>query len=83
MQFKWIIVKVSNEVERRRNMAITLRAARVNKNLTQKQAAKMLEIGANSLVRYETGRSYPNVGVLKKMEQLYEIPYSELIFLEN
>jgi putative transcriptional regulator len=62
-------------------MAITLKAARVNKNLTQKQAAAKLGISDNALWNYENGRSYPNVKVIKKMEELYGISYNDLIFL--
>ena len=64
-------------------MAITLKAARVNKNLTQAEAAKLLGISADSLWNYENGRSYPNVVVIKKMEEVYGIPYNNLIFLPD
>lgn len=62
-------------------MAITLRAARVNKGLTQKEAAILLGISVDSLWNYENGRSYPNVPVIKKMEEVYEVSYNNLIFL--
>lgn len=61
-------------------MAITLKSARVNKNLTQAEAAKMLEISVDTLSNYERGKSFPDVPVIKRMEDLYGIPYSELIF---
>lgn len=62
-------------------MAITIRAARVNKGLTQAEAAKLLGISKDSLWNYENGRSFPNVKVVKKMEEVYGIPYNNLIFL--
>lgn len=62
-------------------MALTLKAARVNKGLTQKQAAEKLEISDNALWNYENGRSFPNVKVIKKMEDLYDVSYNDLIFL--
>ena len=62
-------------------MAITIRAARVNKDLTQAEAAKLLGISKDSLWNYENGRSFPNVKVVKKMEEVYGIPYNNLIFL--
>lgn len=62
-------------------MAITLKAARVNKSLTQAQAAKLLGISRDSLWNYENGRSFPNVLVIKKMEEVYEIGYNDIIFL--
>ena len=42
-------------------MVITIKAARVNKNLTQVQAAELLGISADSLWNYENGRSFPNI----------------------
>ena len=62
-------------------MAITLKAARVNKNLTQTQAAELLGISKDSLWNYENGRSFPNVLVIKKMEEVYGIGYNDIIFL--
>lgn len=61
-------------------MGITLKSARVNKNLTQAEAAKRLEISVDTLSNYERGKSYPDVPIIKRMEDLYGIPYSELIF---
>lgn len=61
-------------------MALTLKSARVNKNLTQAEAAKKLDISVDTLSNYERGKSYPDVPVIKRMEDLYGIPYSDLIF---
>lgn len=61
-------------------MPITLKSARVNKNLTQAEAAKMLKISVDTLSNYERGKSYPDVPIIKRMEDLYGVPYSELIF---
>lgn len=60
---------------------ITLKAARVNKGLTQKKAAEMLGISEYTLMNYEKGKSSPDVRVLKKIENLYEVPYHKIIFL--
>lgn len=61
-------------------MGITLKSARVNKNLTQAEAAKKLEISVDTLSNYERGKSFPDVPIIKRMEDLYGIPYSDLIF---
>ena len=61
-------------------MAITLKSARVNCNLTQAEAAKILGISAETLSNYERGKSFPDVPIIKRMEDLYGLPYSELIF---
>ena len=62
-------------------MAITLKAARVNKKLTQMQAAEKLGISKDTLGNYERGVSYPDVPMLKKIEELYGVPYNDIIFL--
>lgn len=64
-------------------MSITLKAARVNKNLTQTEAAKALKVSVESLRKYETGKSSPNITIVKRMEDLYGVPYSDLIFLSK
>ena len=62
-------------------MAITLKSAMVNKGLTQVKAAKLIGITPDTLSNYERGKSYPDVPIIQKMEQVYGVPYSELIFL--
>ncbi|PAV38259.1 transcriptional regulator [Megasphaera sp. ASD88] len=62
-------------------MAITLKAARVNKNLTQKEAAALIGISVETLVNYEKGLSFPNVPIIKRIENVYGLQYSDIIFL--
>lgn len=62
-------------------MPITLRSARVNKNLTQAAAAKLIGVTVDTLSNYERGKSYPDVPIIKKMEEVYGVSYSDLIFL--
>ena len=64
-------------------MAITIKAARVNKGLTQAEAAELLGVSADSLWNYENHRSYPDIRVVKKMVEIYGFSYDELIFLPN
>ncbi|WP_298607364.1 helix-turn-helix transcriptional regulator [uncultured Veillonella sp.] len=63
------------------NDGVTLKAARVNAGLTQKKAAKMLGISEFTLINYEKGKSSPDVHTLKKIENLYGVPYHRIIFL--
>ena len=60
---------------------MTLKAARVNAGLTQKKAEEMLGISEYTLINYEKGKSSPDVHVLKKIENLYGVPYHRIIFL--
>lgn len=60
---------------------MTLKQAREIKKLTQDEAARLIGISADTLGNYERGKSYPDIPVLRKIEELYEVPYSRLIFL--
>lgn len=59
---------------------ITLEAARVNAHLTQKEAAKKLKISVATLQNYESGRTTPDWGVVRRIEELYQYPI-DFIFL--
>lgn len=62
-------------------MAITLKAARINKNLSQKEAASKIGISVETLMNYEKGASFPNVPIIKKIEETYGLQYSDINFL--
>ena len=62
-------------------MEITLKAARANKNLTQKKAAKLIGISESTLQKYEKGLSFPDVPVIKVIEKVYDVKYNDIIFL--
>lgn len=59
---------------------LTLKAARVNRNLTQEQAAMKLGITEKTLFNYEQGLTFPNNEIIKKMLRLYELNYENIIF---
>lgn len=61
-------------------MPVSLKAARINKGLTQKEAAERLGISAETLANYENGLSYPNVLVIKRIEAVYGLSYSDITF---
>lgn len=62
-------------------MAITLKAARVNAGLNQKTAALKLGLSVDTLSKYERGKSFPDVPMIQRMEGLYGVSYSDLLFL--
>lgn len=62
-------------------VGVTLKAARVNKNLNQREAAALLGISLSTLQKYEAGKSFPDVPVLKRIERVYAVGYSDIIFL--
>lgn len=59
----------------------TLKTAREINNLNQNEAAKRLGISVYTLSNYERGKSYPDVPVLKRIEEVYGVTYDQLIFL--
>jgi len=60
------------------DVKISLRAARVNAGLNQKQAADLLLIGTSTLQGYESGKYQPRMDLLGRMEQLYGIGVQHL-----
>lgn len=64
-------------------MSITLKAARVNKNMTQVEAAKKLGIAVDTLRQYESGNTFPDVPMIRKIEDLYSVSYNDINFLSN
>lgn len=61
-------------------MGMTLKAARINKGLTQKEAAEKIGISVFTLGNYERGKSYPDVPVIKSIESVYDVSYQDIIF---
>jgi len=64
-------------------MAMTLKAIRVNKGLSQEEAARLIGVGSDTLSNYERGITFPDIPVLKKIEEVYEVKYDDIIFLIN
>lgn len=53
---------------------ISMAAARVNADLSQKEAAEKLGVTPVTLGRWEKGEAIPNMAVARKMAELYGIP---------
>lgn len=64
-------------------MPITLKAARVNAGLTQKEAAKRLGISRGTLASYEMYKTKPDIEMAKRIAALYGIPVDSIIFLRK
>lgn len=62
-------------------MQITLKAARVNKGLSQQEAARIIGITDATLRNWERGKSFPDAMAIKSIENLYGVKYDDLIFL--
>lgn len=62
-------------------LKITIKAARVNAGLSQKEAAEALKISNKTLCSWENGISVPNIQQVDEICALYDIPYDNLNFL--
>lgn len=63
------------------NMKMTLKTARELKGLNQAEAAEKIGVNKDTLGNYERGKSYPDIPVLRKIEEVYGVPYDRIIFL--
>ena len=59
----------------------TLKACRVNKNITQKEAAQRVGISARTLQNYEDGITFPPVDIAKRLLGLYDVGWNDVDFL--
>lgn len=64
-----------------RDLKITLKAARVNAGLTQSEAAKLLGIGKDTLLKWEKEPWKTNGQYQKKISETYKMPIDNIIFL--
>ena len=62
-------------------MRFTLKTIREIKGMKQSDAAEMIGISTDTLSNYERGKSYPDIPILRKIEEVYGVPYDRLIFL--
>lgn len=62
---------------------ISMKAARVNANLSQEKAAEKLNISRATLQNYENGVTVPSWDVVERMEEVYHFPISFISFGKN
>lgn len=55
-------------------MQISLKAARVNAELTQAQVAKSIGISESTLIKWENRRTFPRSYQLEALCNLYRVP---------
>lgn len=61
-------------------LQISLAAARVNAELTQKDAADLMEVDRSTIRRWERGEKIPNYDESKKLSEIYSIPLDNIFF---
>lgn len=62
---------------------ISLKAARVNADLSQQEAAKRLGISKATLQNYEAGNTVPDILMSRKIEDVYGFPVDYIFFGTN
>lgn len=62
-------------------MKVNLKAARINANLSQTDAASALGVAPETLANWEKGKSFPNVPQISRIEEIYRVKYDDIIFL--
>lgn len=59
-------------------MQITLKAARINANLTQKQAAEYLGVAEKSISNWENGTHNIKINALDSLCRLYKVDIGDI-----
>lgn len=55
-------------------IVMSLKALRINKEITQQFVAKKLGVTSRTIANWEAGRTYPDLKQLKDLEELYCVP---------
>lgn len=63
------------------SVKISLEAARVNANLSQKEAAVALGVSNRTVCNWEKGNSFPSADKIDALCELYGLPYDCINFL--
>ena len=59
-------------------MKISLKAARVNKGLTQSEVAKTLNVGKKTVGSWENGKTKPSIAMVEPICILYGVTYDDI-----
>ena len=62
-------------------LKISLKAARINAGLSQKEAAKALGVSNKTLHRWENGDSFPKAHHIDAICDLYKVSYNDIKFI--
>lgn len=64
-------------------MQMTLKAARVNARLTQKEVCDTVNVAVSTLIRWEQDETFPTVPQLKKLCELYGCHMDDIFIPET
>ena len=60
------------------NLKISLKAARINANLTQKEVADTLQVSRSTLINWENGKISPSYATIFALSYIYNININNL-----
>ena len=60
-----------------------LRELRMKKGYTQEDVAKKLQIDRTTYTKYETGKSEPDLAMIEKICQIFEVDYNTILINEK
>lgn len=63
-------------------MKVTLKATRINNNMTQEEAAEKIGVSRCTLANWENMKTFPNAEQIKKIESIYSVSYDDIIFFQ-
>lgn len=64
-------------------LKISLKAARVNAGLSQKEVADKLNVSNKTVCSWENGETYPSAEKIDALCNLYGVSYDNINFLPN
>lgn len=80
LYFSYLYIKIKNVIRGCfLELSKKLKICRNNKNLTQAQVAKKLNISRKTISGWENGRSFPDTNSLVQLSDLYDISLDDLI----
>lgn len=65
---------------KKEELQISLKSARVNAGMTQKEVAKAMNVDRSTIARWEKTKKVPNYDECEKLAELYRIPFDNIFF---
>lgn len=59
---------------------ISLAAARINANKTQREVAQLMNVNVSTIINWENGRTFPNIEQFTKLCSIYNCPQNIIFF---
>lgn len=68
-------------MDKKTGAKFSLKTIREIRGFSQSEAAKKIGISVETLSNYERGKTYPDIPTLRKIEEVYNVNYNQIIFL--